>query len=77
MVTGSITNPAVGGTNTKTYVLTQSDVTANTTNYYRFRVEVTSSTPVTATSTSTSTTVEGTRDINDLSATASLYMEVL
>jgi len=72
MVTGSITNPAVGGTNTKTYALTQSDVTANTTNYYRFRVEVTSSTPVTATSTSTSVTVEGTRDITDLSATASL-----
>jgi len=72
MVTGSITNPAVSGTNTKTYALTQSDVTANTTNYYRFRVEVTSSTPVTATSTSTSVTVEGTRDITDLSATASL-----
>jgi len=72
MDTGAITNPAVGGTNTKTYVLTQYDVTANTTNYYRFRVEVTSSTPVTATSTSTSTTVEGTRDITDLSATASL-----
>jgi hypothetical protein len=72
MDTGAITNPAVGGTNTKTYVLTQYDVTANTTNYYRFRVEVTSSTPITATSTSTSTTVEGTRDITDLSATASL-----
>jgi hypothetical protein len=72
MNTGAITNPGSGATNAKTYVLTQYDVTANTTNYYRFRVEVTSSTPVTATSTSTSTTVEGTRDITDLSATASL-----
>ena len=68
--TGSITNPSVGGTNTKTYVLTQSDVTANTTNYYQFAVAVTSSTPITATSTSTSVTVEGTRNITDLSSSA-------
>ena len=70
MVTGSITNPSVGGTNTKTYVLTQSDVSANTTNYYQFAVAVTSSTPITATSTSTSVTVEGTRDITDLSSSS-------
>ena len=70
MVTGSITNPSVGGTNTKTYVLTQSNVTANTTNYYQFAVAVTSSTPITATSTSTSVTVEGTRNITDLSSSS-------
>ena len=70
MVTGSITNPSVGGTNTKTYVLTQSDVSANTTNYYQFAVAVTSSTPITAISTSTSVTVEGTRDITDLSSSS-------
>ena len=70
MVTGSITNPSVGGTNTKTYVLTQSDVIANTTNYYQFAVAVTSSTPITSTSTSTSVTVEGTRDITDLSSSS-------
>ena len=72
MDTGAITNPAVGGTNTKTYILTQSDVAANTTNYYRFTVEVTSSTSTTSSSISTNVTVEGTRDITDLSATASL-----
>lgn len=68
--TGSITNPSVGGTNTKTYSLTQSDVAANTTNYYRFRVQVTSSTPITSSSISTSVTVEGTRDITDLSSSS-------
>lgn len=70
MVSGAITNPSVGGSNTKTYSLTQNDVLANTTNYYRFRVAVTSSTPITATSTSTSVTVEGTRDITDLAVSS-------
>jgi autotransporter-associated beta strand protein len=70
MDTGSITNPSIGGTNTKTYALTQGDVTANTTNYYQFAVAVTSSTPITSTSTSTSVTVEGTRDITDLSSSS-------
>jgi autotransporter-associated beta strand protein len=70
MDTGSITNPSVGGTNTKTYVLTQSDVIANTTNYYQFVVSVTSSTSTTATSISSSTTVEGTRNITDLSSSS-------
>lgn len=74
--TGSITNPSVGGSNTKTYVLTQSDVLANTTNYYRFRVAVTSSTPITATSTSTSVSVEGTRDITDLAYTSATSSSV-
>ena len=70
MATGSITNPSVGGSNTKTYVLTQSDVIANTTNYYQFVVEVTSSTSTTASSTSASETVEGTRNITDLSSSS-------
>ena len=70
MDTGSITNPSIGGTNTKTYALTQGNVLANTTNYYQFAVAVTSSTPITSTSTSTSVTVEGTRDITDLSSSS-------
>jgi hypothetical protein len=70
MDTGSITNPSSGGSNTKTYVLTQSDVTANTTNYYRFRVAVTSVTGNSGTSTSSNTTVEGPRDISNLSSSA-------
>jgi len=70
MDTGAITNPSSGGSNTKTYVLTQSNVTANITNYYRFRVVVTSVTSNSGTSTSSNTTVEGPRDISNLSSSA-------
>jgi hypothetical protein len=66
---GVITNPAVGSSNTKTYTITQGNLTANVANYFRFSVSVTSSTSTTTTSTSGSTTVEMPRNITNLTAT--------
>lgn len=66
---GTITNPSAGSSNTKTYQLQQSDMTANTTNYFRFTVTVTSSANAIGSSISNSTSVEMPRDINNLSYT--------
>jgi hypothetical protein len=65
----SITEPAAGSSNTKTYVLTQADIVANTTNYYRFTVHATYGSII-GDSTSTSTSVEAPRNITDLAASA-------
>lgn len=65
---GSITNPSTGSSNTKTYVIQQSNLEANSTNYFRFTVSVTSSTSTIGSSVSVPTTVEMPRDITNLSA---------
>jgi hypothetical protein len=52
----SLTEPASGSSGTKTYTLTQSDVVAGSTNYYRFTVHATYGS-ITGDSTSTSTSV--------------------
>jgi hypothetical protein len=62
-----ITEPATGSSNTKTYNLIQANVVANTTNYYRFTVHATAG-ALFGDSTSTNTTVEGPRNISNLSA---------
>lgn len=63
---GTITNPAVGSSNTKTYELPagspSTGVTPNILNYYRFTVTATNGVGST-TSTSTSTTVQGPTNI--------------
>lgn len=66
---GTSTNPATGSSNTNdTYTLTQSDVIANTTNYYTYSSTASNSTYSTSqVSTSDNTTLEGCRDITDLS----------
>jgi hypothetical protein len=61
---GTITNPTVS--NTKTYELTTSDVTANLTNTYKFTVNATNSTYNTSASSSATLTVEGVRNISSL-----------
>lgn len=62
---GTSTNPASGSSNTSDqYTLTQSDVTANTTNYYKYVSKATNSTYSTEqTSTSDYTSIEAPRDL--------------
>ena len=74
--TGSITNPSVGLSNTKTYQLTQSDLTANIANDFRFIVIVTSSINNSGTSTSNTETIQMPRNITNLSVTSSAYEPV-
>ena len=69
---GTSTNPASGSSNTNdTYTLTQSNLTANATNYFVYVSTATNSTYGTsAESTSYSTSFEMPRDITDLTATS-------
>lgn len=71
--TGSITNPSSGSFNTKTYQITQSDITANSSNNFRFLVVVTSSSNNSGTSSSNTEIVEAPRDITNLSVSSSTY----
>ncbi len=61
---GTITNPTTS--NTKTYELTTSDVIKNITNTYKFTVNATNSTYNTSASSSDTLTVEGVRNISNL-----------
>ena len=61
---GTITNPTVS--NTKTYLLTTTDVLPNQTNTFTFKVIASNSTYNTEAESSASTTVEGVRNITDL-----------
>jgi hypothetical protein len=71
--TGSITNPSSGSFNTKTYQVSQSDITSNSSNSFRFVVVVTSSTNNSGTSTSNTEIIETPRDITNLSVSSSTY----
>lgn len=66
---GTITNPSIGSSNTKTYVLYS--ITPNVANIFRFSVSAYSSGGGLGTSTSLNTTVQGVRDITNLSGTSS------
>jgi len=61
---GTITNPTVS--NTKTYLLTTTDVLPNQTNTFTFKVIASNSTYNTEAESSANTTVEGVRNITDL-----------
>lgn len=75
---GSITNPSTGSSNTKTYLVKQSDLLANNSNDFRFVVTAISSTSTENSSTSATTTIEMPRDITNLSvtsqSTSSIYL---
>jgi hypothetical protein len=68
--TGSITNPSSGSSNTKTFIVQQSNLTANNSNDFRFVVTATSSSGGSGSSTSDSTTIEMPKDITNLSASS-------
>lgn len=69
--TGAISNPTTS--NTKTYLLIDTDVIPNQTNTFTFKVIATNSTYNTTSSSEASTTVEGVRNITDLVNNAKTY----
>lgn len=69
--TGIITNPTVS--NTKTYLLVDTDILPNQTNTFTFKVIATNSTYSTTSSSEASTAIEGVRNITDLVNDAKTY----
>ena len=67
--TGVATNPSSGLTNTYTYSIPTSEVSANINNLYKFSVSATYDSQ-TVTSTSSNTSIQGPTDISDLAITA-------
>ena len=67
--TGTATNPSSGSSNTYTYSVPTSEVSANVNNLYRFLVTATNSAGG-ATSTSSTTSIQGPTNISDLSVTS-------
>lgn len=66
MSTGTATNPATGSSNTYTYEIPTGYFSANTLNYYRFRVHAASGSATG--DSSDSTTIQGPTDITDLAS---------
>jgi len=64
---GSITNPASGSSNTKTYVVQSYDTSTNSDNLYRFRV-VATNIVLTSSSISNTTTISTPRDVINVTA---------
>lgn len=67
--TGTAVNPSSGSSNTYTYSVPTSEVSANVNNLYRFSVSATNSS-ATSTSTSSTTSIQGPTNISDLAITS-------